>query len=200
MNENFLSTKFNLKTETKTNTLATNLVLAKQNTFLGVIEMDQSLRLPKILVAGITIMALALAFLFSPFVQKTEASVSWGQEVTAVAKQYMGKAYKWGGTTPKGFDASGYTQYIYKNSAPKMKLPRSSKEQYKLGKAVLKKNLKEGDLVFFNTNGKEVSFVGIYLGNNKFIAVSVSKGVSIQSLDTKYWKDRYIGAKRVLKE
>ncbi|WP_084374884.1 C40 family peptidase [Neobacillus soli] len=55
-------------------------------------------------------------------------------------------------------------------------------------------------MVFFNTNGKDVSFVGIYLGNNKFITVSVSKGVSIQPLDTKYWKDRYVGAKRVLKE
>jgi cell wall-associated NlpC family hydrolase len=162
--------------------------------------MVQSLRLSKGFLAGLTTLVLAVAFLFSPFMQKAEASVSWGQEATAFANQFIGKDYKWGGNTPKGFDASGFTQYIFKNSVAKMNLPHSSKEQFKLGKVVVKKNLKEGDLVFFNTNGKGVSFVGIYLENNKFMAVTVSQGVSIQSLNTKYWKDRYVGAKRVLKE
>jgi murein DD-endopeptidase len=162
--------------------------------------MIQSLRLRKGFVAGLTTLALAIAFLFSPFLSKTEASISWGQEITEVAKRFIGTPYKWGGNTPKAFDASGYTQYVYKHSAAKMNLAHSSKEQYKLGKVVSKKNLREADLVFFNTDGKGVSFVGIYLGSNKFIAVTVSKGVSIQSLTTKYWKDRYVGAKRVLKE
>lgn len=162
--------------------------------------MIQSLRLTKGLVSVFSTLALAIAFLFSPFISKTEASVSWGQEVTAVAKRYVGTPYKWGGNTPKAFDASGFTQYVFKTSAAKINLPHSSKEQYKLGKSVAKKNLKEGDLVFFNTSGKGVSFVGIYLGNSQFIAVTVSKGVTTQSLNTKYWKDRYVGAKRVLKE
>ncbi|WP_043933400.1 C40 family peptidase [Bacillus sp. EB01] len=146
------------------------------------------------------ILALVVSMFAVPFTKKAEASVSWGQEVTEVAKRYIGTPYKWGGTTPKGFDASGYTQFVYKKSAAKISLPRTSKDQYKIGKAVAKKNLKEGDLVFFNTDGKGVSFVGIYLGKNKFIAVTVSKGVSIQSMDSKYWKDRYVGAKRVLKQ
>lgn len=162
--------------------------------------MSQIFRLRKSLLAVLTTLGLAVALLFSPFVHKAEASVSWGQEVTAVGKLFMGSPYKWGGTSSKGFDASGYTQYVFKNSAAKMTLPRTAKDQYKVGKAVLKKNLKEGDLVFFQTSGKGVSFVGIYLGDNKFIAVTVSKGVSIQSLNTKYWKDHYVGAKRVLKE
>ncbi|MBT2659122.1 C40 family peptidase [Bacillus sp. ISL-18] len=161
--------------------------------------MIQSLRLPKWVLAGFTSLALAMAFLFTPFLHKAQASTSWGQEVTAVAKRYVGTPFKWAGATPKGFDASGYTQYIFYKSAAKLKLPHSSKDQYKLGKPVVKSNLKEGDLVFFNTNGKDISFVGIYLGNNKFIAAT-SKGVSIQSLTLKYWKDRYVGAKRVLKE
>jgi murein DD-endopeptidase len=146
------------------------------------------------------ILALVVSMFTAPFTKKAEASVSWGQEVTEVAKRYIGTPYKWGGTTAKGFDASGYTQFVYKKSAAKISLPRTSKDQYKVGKAIAKKNLKEGDLVFFNTDGKGVSFVGIYLGKNKFIAVTVSKGVSIQSMDSKYWKDCYVGAKRVLKQ
>ncbi|MCM3727053.1 C40 family peptidase [Neobacillus cucumis] len=161
--------------------------------------MIQVLRLPKWMMAGFTTLALVMAFLFTPFLHKAEASISWGQEVTTVAKLYIGTPFKWGGTTSKGFDASGYTKYVFKKSAAKITLPLSSKEQYKFGKSVLKKNLKEGDLVFFKTNGRDISFVGIYLGNNKFIAAT-SNGVSIQSLTLKYWNDRYVGAKRVLKE
>lgn len=160
--------------------------------------MIRSLHLSKRIMATFSILTLAMTFLFSPFLQKADASVSWGQEVTEVGKLYLGKPYKWGGTTPKGFDASGYTQYIFKTSAAKISLPPSSKQQFKLGKAIKQKDLKEGDLVFFNIDGKGVSFVGIYLDNNQFLAVTVNKGVSYQSLSSKYWKDRYVGAKRVL--
>ncbi|WP_409271982.1 C40 family peptidase [Neobacillus sp. SCS-31] len=146
------------------------------------------------------VLALALSMVFASFAKKAEASVSWGQEVTEVAKRYIDTPYKWGGTSPRGFDASGYTQFVYKKSAAKISLPRTSKDQYKVGKTVSKKNLKEGDLVFFNTNDKDVSCVGIYLGKDKFITVTPSKGVSIQSLNTVYWKDRYVGAKRVLEQ
>ena len=150
---------------------------------------------------GLGIFALAVMVFFGTWQQKAEASVSWGQEVTEVAKLYKGVKYKWGGKTPKqGFDASGFTQFIYDDSAADLKLPRTSKEQYKVGKAVSKKDLKEGDLVFFNTDGKGVSFVGIYLDKGNFIAVTVSKGVSIQSMYSKYWKSKYVGAKRVLNQ
>jgi len=148
---------------------------------------------------GLGLFAMAAMVYLGIVQQKAEASVSWGQEVTEVAKLYKGAKYKWGGKTPKqGFDASGFTQFIYDDSAADIKLPRTSKEQYKVGKSVSKKDLKEGDLVFFNTNGKGVSFVGIYLEKGNFIAVTVSKGVSIQNMDSKYWKTKYVGAKRVL--
>lgn len=148
---------------------------------------------------GLGLFAMAAMVYLGIVQQKAEASVSWGQEVTEVAKLYKGAKYKWGGKTPKqGFDASGFTQFIYDDSAADIKLPRTSKGQYKIGKAVSKKDLKEGDLVFFNTNGKGVSFVGIYLEKGNFIAVTVSKGVSIQNMDSKYWKTTYVGAKRVL--
>ncbi|WP_423408425.1 C40 family peptidase [Heyndrickxia sp. MSNUG] len=150
---------------------------------------------------GLGIFALAAMVFLGAWQQKAEASVSWGQEVTEVAKLYKGVKYKWGGKTPKqGFDASGFTQFIYDDSAAHIKLPRTTKEQYKAGENVAIKDLQEGDLVFFNTNGKGASFVGIYLEKGNFIAVTVSKGVSIQSMDSKYWKTKYVGAKRVLKQ
>lgn len=160
--------------------------------------MSSALRIPKLSVAFLSILALVIALVFAP-ISKADASVSWGQEVTEVAKHYIGVKYKPGGTTPKGFDASGYTKYVFEKSAAHIKLPRTSQQQYKVGKSVSKNAIKEGDLVYFNINGKGVSCVGIALGNGKFIVVTTSKGVAIQSFSTKYWKDRYAGAKRVLK-
>ncbi|MCM3410264.1 C40 family peptidase [Metabacillus litoralis] len=161
--------------------------------------MLHSIKSPKhLLLFGMAIL-LGLSLMFTPFF-KAEASVSWGQEVVEVAKRSIGTKFKWGGSSPKtGFDSSGYTHYVFKTSAAKIQLPKTSKDQYKQGKAVKKDQLKQGDLVFFNTNDKDVSFVGIYDGKGNFLAAT-SKGVKYQSLDTKYWKDRYVGAKRVLKE
>lgn len=156
-----------------------------------------TVRFPKLIMIGLTIMTL-IAMLLSPLVNSVEASSNLPKEVTQEAKKHMGVKYKASGKDPKGFDASGFTQYVFEKSV-KVKLPRTSKEQYKEGKAVQKKEIKEGDLLFFKTNGKDVSFVGIALSKDKFIAVSVSKGVSEQSLNTKYWKDKFVGAKRVLK-
>lgn len=159
-----------------------------------------SLRLPvsKWLVAVLALAALLVAFVFSP--ANASASINYGDEVAAVAERQVGSPYKYGGTTPKGFDASGLTQYVYKQAATKMKIPRTSAEQYKKGKAVKQKNLKTGDLVFYATGSKKgkVSFVGIYNGNGTFVGTT-TKGVKVVKMSDKYWKDRYVGAKRLIK-
>ena len=80
-----------------------------------------------------------------------------------------------------------------------MTIPRTSAQQYKQGKAVKQKDLKQGDLVFYATGKKgQVSFVAIYNGDGTFTGVT-TKGVKIVKMSDKYWKDRYIGAKRIIK-
>lgn len=159
-----------------------------------------SLRLPvsKWLVAILALASLVVAFVFGP--ASASATINYGDEVAAVAEKHVGSPYKYGGTTPKGFDASGLTQYVYKQAATEMKIPRTSAEQYKTGKAVKQKNLQTGDLVFYATGNKkdQVSFVGIYNGNGTFVGTT-TKGVKVVKMSDKYWKDRYIGAKRLIK-
>lgn len=116
-------------------------------------------------------------------------------ELTKEASKYIGIKYRYGGTTTAGFDCSGYVQYVFKKLG--LKLSRTTSTQYREGTAVAKKNLQPGDLVFFNTTGRGVSHVGIYLGNNKFIHSGVSRGIQIVGLNDSYWGKRYIGARRV---
>ena len=80
-----------------------------------------------------------------------------------------------------------------------MTIPRTSASQYEIGKAVKQNELKQGDLVFYATGKKgKVSFVGIYNGDGTFTGVT-SKGVKVVKMSDKYWKERYIGAKRIIK-
>ena len=160
--------------------------------------MSLSVKFSKWVIAVFLLVALATALFFGSS-SKASATINYGEEVSEVAKLYVGAPFKYGGTTPKGFDASGFTQYIYKNAATKLVIPRTSAAQYKIGKPVAKNALQPGDLVFFATGKKgKVSYVAIYNGNGKFTGAT-SKGVKIVNLSDKYWKDKYVGAKRVIK-
>ncbi|WLV24457.1 C40 family peptidase [Aciduricibacillus chroicocephali] len=116
-------------------------------------------------------------------------------KVVTYAKSLIGTPYKKDGTTKKGFDASGYVQHVYAKF--NVQVPRTIKDIYKPGKNV--KKPQQGDLVFFDTKNKkprEANFVGIYIGNDEFIAVTVNKGVSTQSLKADYWKKAFLGAQK----
>ena len=118
-----------------------------------------------------------------------------GKEIITTAAKYKGIPYKFGGTTPKAFDCSGYVQYVF--AQHKARLPRMADAQCLEGIFVLKKDLREGDLVFFTTYEPGASHVGIYAGKDKFWNAS-SHGVMLSSLKEKYWSDHYYGARRVL--
>ncbi|MFZ7943804.1 NlpC/P60 family protein [Neobacillus sp. 19] len=146
----------------------------------------------KLVVSGLLSCSLLLGGgLFSG--HKAEAS-TLGDKVTNIALEYIGVPYVWGGTSPSGFDCSGYTSYTYKQAG--VTLPRTAADQYTKGQAVSKSNLQEGDLVFFSTYKAGASHVGIYLENNKFVHAS-SNGVKVSSLTESYYANTYIGSKRI---
>lgn len=119
-------------------------------------------------------------------------------KLNTAIKPVIGVSYKTGGTTTSGFDCSGFTSYVYKKLG--LTLPRTSTAQYKVGTAVSKSNLKAGDLVFFNTSGRGISHVGVYVGDGKFAHSSTSRGVMISPLSQSYYAKRYVGAKRVMSQ
>jgi cell wall-associated NlpC family hydrolase len=118
-----------------------------------------------------------------------------GSKLVSIANRYVGVPYVWGGNTPKGFDCSGFTKYVFSNAG--IALPRLADEQYRLGSPVSRPNLIPGDLVFFTTYCPGVSHSGIYVGNNKFISATSSGGIRVDSMSSGYWSSRYVGAKRV---
>lgn len=126
------------------------------------------------------------------------ASSSVGQKIANEAMNYLGFPYVWGGTTPSGFDCSGFVYYIV-NKVTGGGFPRDMASQVTSGTYVSAKNLQPGDLVFQqNTYQWGLSHVGIYIGNGQFIsAANQSVGVSIQNLWDSYWGPRYYTARRI---
>jgi len=116
------------------------------------------------------------------------------------AKYFKGGKYVWGGTTPQGFDCSGYVQYLYKKHH--INLPRTAWAQSKQGVSVNKQHLVKGDLLFFLTDKKRgipVTHVGIYIGDGEFIhAASKKKGIIISPIYSGYYASKFVSAKRVL--
>jgi cell wall-associated NlpC family hydrolase len=120
------------------------------------------------------------------------------QKLEKVYQKYKGVKYRYGGTTSRGFDCSGFVQRVYMD-AFKISLPRTTKMMMKTGKRVTKDQLKIGDLVFFHPTRKYYH-VGIYMGNGIFMHASTSKGVMKSKLDLKYWRRSYVKARRILKK
>ncbi|MBQ2937454.1 MAG: C40 family peptidase [Clostridia bacterium] len=122
----------------------------------------------------------------------TTASSGTGSSVISYAKQYLGCRYVYGGTSPSGFDCSGFTQYVYRHFG--VSLNRTAAAQYSNGTSVT--NLQAGDLVMFGKSG--INHVGIYMGGNTFIhAANSGSGVRTDSLSSGYYKKNYVGARRI---
>lgn len=117
-------------------------------------------------------------------------------KIISNAMDYLGVPYVFGGTSPYGFDCSGYVQYVFANAG--ISLPRTADVQYEVGMPISTTELVAGDLVFFSTYTWGASHVGIYLGDNNFIHASSSRGISVDSLGSSYWSSHYIGARRIL--
>lgn len=126
---------------------------------------------------------------------------SSASSVIAYAKTLLGKPYVWGAQGPNSFDCSGFTYYVFKNKAG-IVLPRTSSAQSKYGTSVSWSNLRAGDLMFFDTNGAnngQVSHVGLYIGNGQMIHASSSqRKIVITSVNTSYYKNAFVNARRVL--
>lgn len=126
----------------------------------------------------------------------TEVESLPSKELLDAVDEWYGVRYRSGGNTKSGVDCSGFTVAIY-SAVYGLMLPRVSREQYRISRKISTTELKEGDLVFFNTTGRGVSHVGVYLGNNKFIHASVSRGVMVNDLFENYYLKRFIGAGRI---
>ena len=117
---------------------------------------------------------------------------SRGRTVVAVAKQYVGAPYRWGGSSPSGFDCSGLVRYVYAQVG--VSLPHNAAQQYRLGTAVAREDLEPGDLVFFD----HLRHNGIYVGAGRFIhARQTGRRVAIASLDDEWYSSHFVGGRRL---
>lgn len=112
--------------------------------------------------------------------------------------EWWGTKYCMGGSTKSCIDCSAFTVVVMRDVYG-TNLPRTAQEQFNQSEHIAVEDIREGDLVFFHTNGREVSHVGIYLANNKFLQASTSGGVTITDMNDRYWQPRFKGAGRVRK-
>lgn len=114
-----------------------------------------------------------------------------------ICADLAGTRYRYGGDDGRGFDCSGLVGHVYREYNG-MKLPRTVREMFRIGRPVDGDRFRTGDLLFFNTDGRGPSHVGIYLGNSTFLHASSSDGVEITDIDDAYYARRYLGARRLL--
>ena len=138
-------------------------------------------------------------YIRSDFLDLTESSSS-NSDIAATAKQYLGTGYVYGGASPRGFDCSGFTMYVYSQHG--YSLPHSATSQWQSGLGTRVYSISElqpGDLVFFNdpsrNAGKACSHAGIYTGDGQFIHSSSSRsgGVIVSSLTSGYYNTYFVG-------
>jgi len=149
----------------------------------------------------------AIDFSAKPAKKAISYNETFGEGVVKTALQYLGVRYASGGTTPRGFDCSGFTSFVYRQS--NVNILRSSRSQFTQGTPIASiSDLRKGDLVFFGGRGstRSVGHVGIVTevdsdgSNFSFVHSSTSSGVRISNSSESYYSRRYIGARRIVEE
>lgn len=111
-------------------------------------------------------------------------------------RTFYGAPYKWGGDSPRGTDCSGMIKTIYRNAVG-INLPHNADEIYKRAKKIYKIDLLFGDLVFFSSDGRRATHMGLYISKGYFLHASSSRGVILSKLSDSYYKSQFIGARRI---
>lgn len=123
-------------------------------------------------------------------------TLSEGEKIVSCAKQYLGVPYVWGGSSPNGFDCSGFVQYVTRQCG--YTIGRTVTQQWNYGTQISKEDLQPGDLVFFvNTYTSGFSHIGIYVGDGEFIHASSNGGVKYSDLNSNYYTQHYYGSRRL---
>ena len=131
-----------------------------------------------------------------PDPSQAPAAGSIGEQIVAFAEQFLGTPYVWAGSSPSGFDCSGFVSYVFKNFG--YTVNRTAASMYTNGVAVDKSDLQIGDAVFFASSSESIGHVGIYIGDGEFIHSSSGCGyVTISGLDESYYSRMYVGARRI---
>lgn len=163
-------------------------IVGKQNGFVIVKHNGQEGFMSELYIEYIT---------FEQYVALSSAANSIGARAVDVAMQYIGVPYVYGGTTPRGFDCSGFSSYVYRQLG--YSLNRTAASQASNGVVVASKaDLQPGDLVLFNTTGYGIGHVGIYIGNGNMVhAPKPGTYVRVEDISTGYYAARYVGARRI---
>lgn len=123
-------------------------------------------------------------------------STERGSRIVRTALSFRGARYRYGGTSRRGFDCSGFTKYLY-GKTEGVGLPRTAAQQYRSGRRVAWNDIKPGDLLFFSTHGRHVGHVGVYAGNGRMVhASNPRRGVTIDNPFSGYWAHRLVGIRR----
>ncbi|WP_010237372.1 C40 family peptidase [Clostridium arbusti] len=141
----------------------------------------------------IFILVLLFIFITITVVISNTKDVKNGQVIVSYSEKFKNVKYSWGGESPRGFDCSGFTKYVYAHFG--ISLPHNAAEQYNYGKPVNKNSLQPGDLVFFGKTDESIYHVGIYIGKGNFINAP-KEGESVKITALSYMPD-YYGAKRL---
>jgi cell wall-associated NlpC family hydrolase len=119
-----------------------------------------------------------------------------GYTLRSTALALRGAPYRNGGTTPSGFDCSGFVQYVYGRHGVTM--PRETRDQFRVGQSITRDDLDAGDLVFFSTIAPGASHVGIAIDREQFVHAPSTRGVvRVERLSAEYWNRRFVGARRL---